>query len=128
MDDPVNLYLSGTGARSEAGLFQLFMRHLPGVACIKDPDSRYLFVNDVWETVYRRSPMQTLGRLTEELWPADIAAQYRANDLRVIEGRETVREIEMAPGDDGLHYWLSHKFPIVQPSGGAVLLGPWQST
>jgi diguanylate cyclase (GGDEF)-like protein/PAS domain S-box-containing protein len=99
------------------------MRHLPGVAMIKDADGRYVFVNDVWETVYKRSPSQTLGRRTEEVWPAEAAAQYSANDRRVFEGQGLVREIETVPHEDGLHYWLSHKFPIADPGGTATLLG-----
>ncbi|NML17819.1 putative bifunctional diguanylate cyclase/phosphodiesterase [Azohydromonas caseinilytica] len=108
---------------SDASLFRLFMRHLPGVAMIKDAEGRYVFVNDVWETVYKRSPSQTLGRRTDEVWPAEVAAQYCANDRRVFEGERLVREIETVPHDDGLHHWLSHKFPIVEPGGTATLLG-----
>jgi diguanylate cyclase (GGDEF)-like protein/PAS domain S-box-containing protein len=108
---------------SDASLFRLFMRHLPGVAMIKDANGRYVFVNDVWETVYKRSPSQTLGRRTEEVWPAEAAAQYSANDRRVFEGQGLVREIETVPHEDGLHYWLSHKFPIADPGGTATLLG-----
>ncbi len=108
---------------SGAGLFRLFMRHLPGVAWIKGADGRYVFVNDVWETVYRRSPAQMLGRRTEEVWPSEAAAQYAANDRRVFESQELVRTLETVAGDDGVHYWLGHRFPIVEPGGTATMLG-----
>lgn len=106
-----------------ADLFHLFMRHLPGVAWIKDAQGRYLFVNDEWETVYRQPRAQVLGRRTEEMWASEDAAQYTANDRRVFEGQKLVRTLETVPGADGVHHWLGHRFPIADPLGAATLLG-----
>lgn len=106
-----------------ADLFQLFMRHLPGVAWIKDAQGRYVFVNDEWETVYRQPRAKILGRRTEEMWKPEDAAQYTANDRRVFEGQKLVRTLETVPSDDGVHHWLGHRFPIADPLGAATLLG-----
>jgi len=124
MVDPVNPCPPGAGAdTADGGLFELFMHHLPGVACIKGADGRYLYVNDTWETVYGLPPGQTLGRLNEELWPPDLAPEYTANDRRVLQGRETVRLIERTRGQDGMHYWLCHKFPIPAAAERDTMLG-----
>ena len=53
-----------------------------------------------------------IGRTDSELFPKQMADSFRANDMRVIaEGKALTME-EIAPHDDGLHTYISIKFPL----------------
>ena len=97
--------------------FAQFMRHLPGVAFMKDTDGRYVFVNPTFEQLYHRRLSDLAGRTDAEVWPAEIAAQFSANDRRVLETGEALLTTETVPHDDGLHEWLVSKFPVLDAGG-----------
>ena len=50
----------------------------------KDHDGRYLFVNREFEVLSGISSAQMIGRTDEEIFPPDLAARFRHNDLRVL--------------------------------------------
>src|SRR5262245_12245797 len=60
--------------------FGKFMQRLPGLAWIKDLDGRYVFLNDAAEQAFRRPRAELLGRTDTEIFPSDVAAQFRRND------------------------------------------------
>jgi two-component system cell cycle sensor histidine kinase/response regulator CckA len=94
--------------------FATFMRHLPGIAFIKDLDGRYVYYNDACVALFGKSPAEIVGRTDAELWPADNAALYRSNDASVIETRRPVEVTEPVKHRDGPHSWLIYKFPILE--------------
>ena len=47
----------------------------------------------------------------------EIADAFRANDLQVLERNSTVEYEEQAPHDDGLHTYISIKFPLCDHTG-----------
>ncbi len=133
-DDGAPLFYEGTiediteRKRAEEALreserrFANFMQHLPGYAYMKDPDGHILFMNEgLAELVTSRGG--ALGSVDEQVWPAEVASRLRADDERVLkEGRELQR-IEVVPLDDGLHTWLSVKFPIFRGDRPALTAG-----
>jgi PAS domain S-box-containing protein len=103
--------------------FEEFMRHLPGLAWIKDLDGRYVFANDAAENAFQRRRHELYGRRDEELFPAEISAVFRENDrkaLRSTDGLETVETLEHA---DGIRSSLVSKFPIAGPDGEPCWIG-----
>jgi PAS domain S-box-containing protein len=102
--------------------FSAFMRHLPGVAFIKDLSGRYVYYNEGSLQQFRKTPDEIVGRTDEELWPAEDAARYRANDAAVTEGHRPLEFIEPVAHSDGVHSWLMYKFPIVE-EGKVTLVG-----
>jgi PAS domain S-box-containing protein len=103
--------------------FEQFMRHLPGVAFMKDVDGRYVYVNDTFEVLFHHTPSEYIGKTDDEVWPPAIAAQLRRNDQHVIETRAVVQTTETVPHDDGPHDWLVTKFPILNEAGEPVIVG-----
>lgn len=97
--------------------FALFMKHLPGVAFIKDAAGRYLYLSDKSRNVYQRDPSELVGKTDEELWPPDTAAQFRTHDRVVLTLGGQLQTIETAPQQDGLHHWLVSKFAIPDAQG-----------
>ncbi len=100
--------------------FSAFMRHLPGVAFIKDMEGRYVYYNEAAQTLFGRNPEQFLGKTDEEVWPEENATSYRENDAAVIASRRPAEFVESVEQTDGNHHWLMYKFPIVE--GGQVVL------
>lgn len=115
--------------RAEEALFESerrfseFMNHLPGVAFIKDLDGHYLYVNRTFEQLFHRPLEQVLGKKDEDLWPPDFTERFRRNDSKVIETRQPIQVAETVPHDDGVHEWLSTKFPIFNAAGQPVMVG-----
>ncbi len=103
--------------RASEERFSAFMRHLPGVAFIKDLEGRYLYYNDASERLFGRKPSEFVGKTDPEIWP-ETHEEYRANDRKVIESGTHAEFVESVHHPDGVHSWLVYKFPIV--SNGRV--------
>ncbi len=103
--------------------FELFMQNLPGVAFIKDSESRLVYVNKTFESLFNLTRDQWSGKSDDELWSPEIAAQFQESDRRVFESNKSLEIVETLPHKDGLHYWLSTKFPILESEEGVSLLG-----
>ncbi len=102
--------------------FAAFMRHLPGVAYIKDLSGKYVYYNDACWMLFEKHPADIIGKTDEEVWPAEEAAVYRKNDARVVEKGRPIEVTEPVRHPDGVHSWLIYKFPIVE-DGNVVLVG-----
>ena len=102
--------------------FAAFMRYLPGVAFIKDLNGKYLFYNEASWSLFRKRPDEIIGKTYEEIWPLGDAALYRANDAAVIESGRPMEFMEPATHADGIHTWLTFKFPIME-DGKPTLVG-----
>ena len=75
--------------------FASFMNHLPGFAWIKDLQGKYVFANKYCQVLPSYiNYVDYLGKTDEELWPAEIAAEYRANDRKVIETGAAIQRRE----------------------------------
>ena len=102
--------------------FAAFMRHLPGVAFIKDLTGKYVYYNEASWSCFKKRPEDIVGKTDEEVWPPEDAARYRANDAAVIQSGHPIEFIEPVTHADGVHTWLTFKFPIIE-NGTTVLVG-----
>ena len=103
--------------------FAQFMQHLPGLAWVKDLDGRYVFVNESAERAFQKSRDELYGKRDEEVFPPEIAKQFRDNDRRVIASGAGGEMVETLRHDDGIHHSIVSKFPIPGPSGKPALVG-----
>ena len=103
--------------------FGKFMQRLPGLAWIKDLDGRYVFVNDAAEQAFRRPRAELLGRTDEQIFPPEVAAQFRANDAEALASGTGIETIETLEHADGVHHSMVSKFPIPGPDGEPSLIG-----
>ncbi|WP_164016796.1 PAS domain S-box protein [Pyxidicoccus trucidator] len=89
----------------------------PAVFFLLDPRERYTFVNREWERLFHRTRTDVAGRTSYEVFPKEIADPlHEANQSVIQTGASLVRE-ERVPYDDGIHTWLTHKFPLIDSSG-----------
>jgi PAS domain S-box-containing protein len=87
------------------------------VIYVKDIGGRFLFINHRFEQLFHLTTEQIIGHTNHEIFPREIADAFRANDLHVLQQNSTVEYEEQAPQDDGLHTYLSIKFPLCDHTG-----------
>jgi PAS domain S-box-containing protein len=109
--------------RESEARFASFMRHLPGIAVMRDFQGHYLFANEAWERLQHRSDPALPDKSKREAWPASPAARIDDRDLQLIVQGEPIQTIEEIPQEDGIHNWLVNKFPILDKDGQPVLMG-----
>jgi two-component system CheB/CheR fusion protein len=103
--------------------FARFMRHLPGLAWIKDLHGRYVYANDAAERAFGTPREELYGKTDEDVFPPETAAQFKENDRRALESGRGVQVLETLEEGDGWHYSIVSKFPILGPDGRPVLVG-----
>ena len=91
--------------------------HAPAVIYLIDLDGRFVVINDELEKILGVPREQALGKLREEVLPADAAAQHRANDLKVLRDGTSITFEETVLRPDGEHVYRSVKFPLRNPEG-----------
>jgi PAS domain S-box-containing protein len=90
--------------------------------CVKDVDGRYIAVNQAFAERAGRSVEAVLGSSAADLFPADLAESYEAQDRRVLATREAIRnELELILRPDGSRGWyVSTKTLLVDERGGPI--------
>ena len=96
---------------------QGIMDNSAAVIYLKDRDGKYLLVNHRWETLFHLNHDQVVGKTDHEIFPAEQADEFRNNDRRVLAEKKPVQFEEVAPLDDGLHTYVSVKFPLFDAAG-----------
>ncbi len=90
---------------------------IPGVYMyIKDLHGRYVRANRVVaDVVGADDPMEMVGLTDFDFFPPAIAAQYVAEDKRVIKSRESLaNQVWLVPGHDGVpRVYLCSKIPLI---------------
>jgi len=109
--------------RAEAALresedrLQAIMDYTTAVIYLKDLQGRYILINRRYEDLFHVRRGQVKGKTDFDLFPREMAEVYQANDRKALEARKPLEFEEIAPQDDGLHTYLSIKFPLFDASG-----------
>jgi PAS domain S-box-containing protein len=108
-------------ALTASSLFETFMDNSPTTTYLKDREGHYVYTNKTSRERFNLdSPM---GKTDFELFPPELAAEYRAHDQVVLRENIAHEFIERTIEADGEHVWLSVKFPVVQADGSVFLGG-----
>ena len=107
--------------RSEQLLHDI-VNHTTAVIYVKYANGRYLLTNRRYEQLFNLTRDQIVGRTDHELFPPEIADAFRANDIRVLELDAPEEYEEQVPHPDGLHTYLSIKFPLRDETGAPYAL------
>lgn len=102
--------------RSEQ-LLQDVINNTTAVIYVKYADGRYLLINRRFEQLFHLTTDQIVGHTDHEIFSKDIADVFRANDVTVLERNTAVEYEEYAPHSDGLHAYISIKFPLCDHTG-----------
>lgn len=91
---------------------QAILDNTSTVVYVKDLEGRYLLINREFETLFGVTLSEVIGKNDYDLFPGEFADAFRAVDRRVAEHGETIEIEEVAPQADGLHTYISSKFPL----------------
>ena len=95
------------------GRLQAILDNATAVISLKDTKGRYLLINRQFEKLFHITKEQILEGVTDyDIFPAEIAAIFQANDSQVIQSGTSLETEETAPHDDGIHTYISIKFPL----------------
>ena len=98
------------------GEISSILRYTPAVVYIKDVEGRYLLVNSRYEELFKVKNDEVRGKTDYEILPKEVADQFRTNDLKVLSEKRSFQIEENIPQDDGIHTYLSVKFPVYDES------------
>jgi PAS domain S-box-containing protein len=93
------------------------IEHSGTVIFVKNRAGYYELINRKWEEVTGLTRENVLGRSDEELFPGYVGAQFRRNDLEVIESGRVQEKEEVLEGENGKRFFLSIKFPLRDKDG-----------
>jgi PAS domain S-box-containing protein len=99
------------------------LEYSPNWIFLKDTEGRYLLVNREIERVFCIGQAQIKGKTDSEMFPPEQAAEYRANDLKVLRAGLTMEFEETALLEDGPHTSIVHKFPLFDTHGKIYATG-----
>ncbi len=94
-------------------------KYTPAVVYMKDKEGRYMLVNSRYEELFGVRNEEIRGKTDYEILPEDTADCFRTSDLRVIETKQDCRFTENIRHEDGIHTYLSVKFPTYDETGVA---------
>lgn len=103
--------------------FRQFFDHAPNVKALKDHNGRYLYTNRRFDEVFGLAPGAALGRTDEELFSQEQAAQFRANDRKVLASGRGQEFEEVTQQRDGLRVSIVVKFPVADAAGHLSAIG-----
>jgi PAS domain S-box-containing protein len=89
------------------------------VIYMRDLEGRYMLVNREYERLFHMHREAIVGLTDHDLFPAEMADEFRANDLRAASSGGPVQMEEIAPGEDGPHTYVTVKFPLLDSAGQA---------
>lgn len=98
--------------RDKEELFRTFLDFAPSAMFMKTTEGRYVLTNQYFEQVCRSERESITGKTDEELFPRDIADQYRANDRQVLEAEHAMEFEETSRNDNEWNTNIVVKFPV----------------
>ena len=103
--------------------FNLFMKHLPGAAYVKDADGRILFTNDHVGNLLGVDPGSLVGKTDWDLWPKEVAAKMREDEEWVLATGRVRETIDVFVTPSGPVQYLTYKFPLPQQHSRPLVAG-----
>jgi len=98
-------------------LLEAILNHATACIYLKDLEGKYLFINRQFESLFHVKNQDIIGKTDFVVHPQDIAKKLRQNDKEILEELENIDYEEQVMQDDGLHTYISTKFPLFDQKG-----------
>ncbi|MEP7052516.1 MAG: ATP-binding protein [Pseudomonadota bacterium] len=89
------------------------------VVYVKDVEGRYLLINREYERLFHVTSEQMRSRTDLDVFSQDVAELLRENDAKALRSGGAIQLEEIIPQDDGVHHYVSIKFPLFDAAGRA---------
>jgi PAS domain S-box-containing protein len=103
--------------REREGLLQSIVNNTSSVVFVKDLEGRYLLINSQYERLFHVSRQDIVGKTDHDVFPQEAAEAFRKADLEVLKANRLLEVEELVPHDDGMHTYISLKFPLYDAEG-----------
>lgn len=103
--------------RWEPSVLQHIIDNSSACIYVKDLDGKYLHINRQFERVFHVRREEVIGQSDYDLFPPRLAEAFQRNDQTVLQTGKLLECEEVAPHDDGLHTYLTIKFPLRDDDG-----------
>lgn len=115
--------ITDAALRQQQRMLNAVLDHTDVLIYAKDLDGRFVMTNPAVEAA-TQTPGGLIGRTDHELFPTDIADEYRCNDNRIVRTRERdVFSEDLTHPDGTLHTYRSTKFPLIDDGGTVIGVG-----
>ncbi|MBC7858822.1 MAG: PAS domain-containing protein, partial [Burkholderiaceae bacterium] len=91
----------------------------PAALSLKHPDGRYALANPNLQRIHHLSEDEIIGKTDADLYPAEAARRFQANDALVLSSNAHHAIEETVPVDGEARVFMAHIFPVAD-SGGAI--------
>lgn len=109
--------------RETQALMQGILDHTPALIFVKDRTGAMLLLNEATATVLQQNATQMLGKPDHTLVPPAIARSWRRQEQQIVTTRQPFTFEEDFPQTDGLHTYLTTKFPLFDTEGNVFAVG-----
>jgi diguanylate cyclase (GGDEF)-like protein/PAS domain S-box-containing protein len=98
-------------------LLEAILNHASVCIYLKDLEGKYLFINRQYELLFHINNKDLMGKSDYAVHPAKLAEKLQENDREILDTLKNVDFEEVVKQDDGLHTYISTKFPIFDQHG-----------
>lgn len=105
--------------RESEELLRGILDNMGNVVYLKDPEGRHILVNRQFESVAGKKREDVYGKTNYDLFPKELSDIFSANDGEALKSEEPLQFVESMPQSDGVHTYISIKFPIKDTRGNA---------
>lgn len=102
---------------SNEKLLQSVLDYSEAVIYIKDLDYRYVTINKTFEKLFNQKGEDSKGKTDFDYFPKEIAQKFRDVDQQVFTKKAPISIEEIVPLSDGIHTYISEKFPLFDENG-----------
>lgn len=105
--------------------FRHFMDNSPTIAWLKDESGRYVYFNKTYERLVAGADRALwLGKTDADLFHAEVAAEFRNNDLAVLQSGQAATVVESTVDRNGVtRFWLNNTFSFANDKGQRFIAG-----
>lgn len=99
------------------------IQHAPVLVNVKDQTGKYLLVNQQFATAMLADAAKMIGKTGQEFLSLETAAAVSRGDQEVIDTGQSVELMVDLPAPDGMHTYLTSKFPLRGWKGNVYAIG-----
>ncbi|HYQ72550.1 MAG TPA: PAS domain S-box protein, partial [Gammaproteobacteria bacterium] len=103
--------------RESEDRLQQILNNSSAIVYVRDREERFLLVNRPFERLLGLAQRDVVGKRLEAMFPPEVAAEFRANDMKVIDTNAVMEFEEKVALKDGVHTYISSKFPLFDSDG-----------
>ncbi len=103
--------------------YRSIINNTTALISIIDMDGRYILINKEYENFIHKKTAEVAGKTVHDILPGNAADEIAIHNKEVFEMKQPVQYKIQVDYDDGLHTFISIKFPIFNADGTMYAIG-----